>query len=140
MSTPFDDIINLPHYVSSKRKPMPMGARAPQFAPFAALPTHGIAIAETARTTISRHELSVYDQQVLSQKIRYAVSLAEHPQLSITYFQPDCRKAGGSYVCIRGSIKKVDEIFNRLILTDHTEIPLDTIRDISGEIFTEWEI
>ena len=35
--TDYDDIINLPHHVSEKRKPMPRTARAAQFAPFDAL-------------------------------------------------------------------------------------------------------
>lgn len=33
----YDDIINLPHYVSKKRPRMSMEQRAAQFAPFAAL-------------------------------------------------------------------------------------------------------
>lgn len=33
----YDDIINLPHYVSTKHPRMPMKQRAAQFAPFAAL-------------------------------------------------------------------------------------------------------
>ncbi|MBD5204003.1 MAG: hypothetical protein HDS82_03900 [Bacteroidales bacterium] len=33
----YSDIIDLPHHVSKKRRPMPMEARAAQFAPFAAL-------------------------------------------------------------------------------------------------------
>jgi len=37
MSNRYDDIINLPHHVSKNRKPMPLAARAAQFAPFAAL-------------------------------------------------------------------------------------------------------
>jgi hypothetical protein len=33
----YDDIINLPHHVSTKRKQMSIEARSAQFAPFAAL-------------------------------------------------------------------------------------------------------
>lgn len=140
MNNPYEDIINLPHYVSTKRKQMSMEARAAQFAPFAALTGHDAAIAETARRTSSQLDLSADELQVLSQKIAYALSFAERPQLSITYFQPDSRKSGGAYVTAHGSIKKVEECFNLLTLTDGTEIPLDGISDISGEIFNDLEL
>lgn len=45
----YDDIINLPHHVSKKHTPMPLSARAAQFAPFAALTGYEDAIKETAR-------------------------------------------------------------------------------------------
>ncbi len=49
MSENYDDIINLPHYVSEKHPRMSMINRAAQFSPFAALTGHGEAIDETAR-------------------------------------------------------------------------------------------
>ena len=45
----YDDIIGLPHPVSKKHPPMPMQARAAQFAPFAALTGHRESIRETAK-------------------------------------------------------------------------------------------
>jgi hypothetical protein len=45
----YDDIINMPHHVSKKHKPLSMEQRAAQFAPFAALTGYGDAINETAR-------------------------------------------------------------------------------------------
>ena len=36
----YEDIINLPHPVSKRHKPMPVEDRAAQFAPFAALTGH----------------------------------------------------------------------------------------------------
>ena len=47
----YDDIINLPHHVSTRHPQMPMINRAAQFAPFSALTGHGDAIRETARLT-----------------------------------------------------------------------------------------
>ncbi len=49
----YDDIINLPHHVSTKHPQMPMLQRAAQFAPFAALTGHEEAIEETAE----QHEM-----------------------------------------------------------------------------------
>lgn len=37
MTYDYEDIINMPHHVSSRHQPMSMYARAAQFAPFAAL-------------------------------------------------------------------------------------------------------
>ena len=47
----YDDIINLPHHVSSTRPHMSIEERAAQFSPFAALTGHEDAIKETARQT-----------------------------------------------------------------------------------------
>lgn len=134
---PYDDIINLPHYVSATRRPMSMESRAAQFAPFAALTGHDAAIAETARITTARSEQSAEQLMELSRKLAYALSMPERRQLTITYFRPDSRKDGGAYVSVRGAVKRVEECFNLLTLTDGTEIPLDAVSDISGEIFND---
>ena len=47
----YDDIINLPHYISKKHPQMSMEERAAQFAPFAALVGYEDAVEETARIT-----------------------------------------------------------------------------------------
>lgn len=47
MDTDYSDIINLPHHVSDHHPQMPIGERAAQFSPFAALNGHSKAIAET---------------------------------------------------------------------------------------------
>ena len=60
----YDDIINLPHHVSKTRKPMPMINRAAQFAPFAALPGHGEAIAETARLNVLKQMFPPDEQEM----------------------------------------------------------------------------
>ncbi len=137
---PYNDIVNLPHYVSSKRQQMSLANRAAQFAPFAALTGHDAAIAETARTTSNRLDQSAEQLQELSRKLAYALSFADRPMLSITFFQPDSRKSGGEYITVQGAVKKVEECFNLLTLTDNTEIPLDAISDIQGEIFNDLEI
>lgn len=47
----YDDIIDLPHHVSSKHPQMPLEDRAAQFSPFAALVGYEAAISEAARKT-----------------------------------------------------------------------------------------
>ena len=56
MSENYDDIINLPHYVSKKRPQMAMIDRAAQFSPFAALTGHSEAIDKTAQLVESKFE------------------------------------------------------------------------------------
>lgn len=50
----YEDIINLPHHVSSTRPQMSMIDRAAQFSPFAALTGYDAAIKETGRLTDER--------------------------------------------------------------------------------------
>ena len=50
----YDDIIHLQHPTSPKHPRMPLGDRAAQFAPFAALTGYDAAIKETARLTDSQ--------------------------------------------------------------------------------------
>lgn len=51
---PYDDIINLPHHVSTEHLPMPLEARAAQFAPFAALTGFEDVLDDTAEASIKR--------------------------------------------------------------------------------------
>lgn len=45
----YDDIINLPHHVSAKRRHMTLHERAAQFSPFAALTGHAEALKDKER-------------------------------------------------------------------------------------------
>lgn len=51
MSNKYDDIINLPHHVSTKHPHMSIENRAAQFAPFAALTGYDQAIEYTGKKT-----------------------------------------------------------------------------------------
>lgn len=122
---PYDDIIHLPY----PRKPQRMSNydRAAQFAPFAALTGHGEAIAETARITESAVELSDDGIAILNEKLR---NLEPGQKVTVIYFQPDRRKAGGAYVRHTGDVKKVDAQETALIMTDGTVIAFSRIIDI----------
>lgn len=66
-------------------------------------------------------------QQVL------AAAIDRQPEVTVTWFQPDERKEGGSYVTATGRLKKVDTLERTLVLTDSTEIPLDDVLDMESE-------
>ena len=57
----FDDIIQLPHPVSRRHKPMSMWQRAAQFAPFAALTGYDAIINERIRQQESGSEPDVLE-------------------------------------------------------------------------------
>ena len=56
MNDDYSDIIHLPHHVSAVHPPMPLEARAAQFAPFAALTGYEDAIGDTARVSALRND------------------------------------------------------------------------------------
>ena len=134
----YDDILHLPHHVSRKHPQMAMIDRAAQFSPFAALTGYDAAIRETGRLTERFVELEESDREVLDQRLQLIKSrLGEHPTVSITYFQPDAKKEGGSYLCVRGPIKKIDEYRRTVTMMDGTEVPFSYIAQIESQLFEE---
>lgn len=134
----YDDIINLPHHVSSKRPQMPMLDRAAQFSPFAALTGYDAAIKETGRLTDEKVNLSEEEKEALDRKQQILLEkLADHPALTVIFFVPDEKKSGGAYVTKRGKLKKIDEFERLMQLADGTKIPLDDVAEIESELFRD---
>jgi len=132
----YDDIINLPHHISKTRPRMSLIDRAAQFSSFAALSGHKEAVKETERITDEMLELSEDTKEILSEKLmKLKNCINKYPEIEITYFTPDTKKAGGSYNIINGKVKKYDEYNCTIILNNGTVIPFDCIYDISGKIF-----
>ena len=135
-SRKYDDIINLPHHISKKHPQMSIHERAAQFAPFAALVGYEDAVEETARITDKRIELNEEEKNILDMKLQMLkeqMNVQIYPNITIMYFIPDLKKDGGKYIRILGTIKKIDEIKNLIILDDKTEIPIRDIINIVGE-------
>lgn len=136
----YDDIINMEHYKSKKHPPMSLYARSAQFAPFAALTGYEEAIMETARETAERIDIDDEIKSILDSKIQILTEqLKKRPEVTIAYFLHDSRKDGGAYITVEGIVKKIDIYSQNLILADNTEIPINEIIDISGEIFKIYE-
>ena len=131
MTKTYDDIIHLPHHVSATHPHMSVIDRAAQFSPFAALTGYDAAIKETARLTDKRVELDESMKDALSNNLQMiADRLKEHPEIAITYFQPDAKKNGGAYVTVINTVKKIDVYKRIVVMTDGIVIPVDEIISI----------
>ncbi len=131
MEGKYDDIIGL-EYKGPKRHPrMSIHERAAQFAPFAALTGYDDVIAETGRLTGSKIELDEEQRASLNavlQTIRDR--LLERPEAILTYFRPDSRKTGGTYLSIKGHVRNIDEASRLVVLADGPSIPIDDLFSI----------
>jgi hypothetical protein len=131
MTKTYDDIIHLPHHVSTTHPHMAAIDRAAQFSPFAALTGYDAAIKETARLTDKRVELDEAMKEALSNKLQMVADrLKERPEIAITYFQPDGKKNGGAYVTVINTVKKIDVYERIVVMTDGKVIPVDEIISI----------
>ena len=137
MSSEYDDLLNLPHHTSTVQPAMPMQNRAAQFAPFAALVGYDALIRETARLTDQKVELDESVKAELNEKLRLLLELLpQQPEVTITYFQPDIRKAGGAYRTTNGIVRKFLHSENLLVMMDGSKIPVDAIAALDGSFFS----
>lgn len=131
----YDDIINLPRHVSSKRSLMTNYDRAAQFSPFAALTGYEAVIEETGRLTDSQIELDEGGKYLLDEKLQaIQAHLPETPFVKLRIFCPDARKSGGAYETVAGHVKKIDPVTRCLVLTEGNVIPLDRIYGIESDL------
>lgn len=138
MTGPYDDILHLPHPTSKRHPRMPIVDRAAQFSPFAALTGHKAAIEETARVTDRRIELDEDAKEQLDQTLQLLLErIDEQPEITVTWFSPDKKKAGGQYHTATGKLKRIDTQESRLILTDGAQIPLEDLLEIRSESFQD---
>ena len=106
--------------------------RAAQFAPFAALTSYHDAVREAARFTDDRIEPDEDVKDLLDERLRQLQQNADrHPRITILYFLPDEKKAGGTYVSATGSLKKIDWYQRLILLQDRTSVPIENIIELS---------
>ena len=133
---PYEDIVDLPHHVSRKHPQPTMADRAARFAPFAAITGYEEMVLEEARVTDDRIEMDESSKAALNEKLNMILEfIDEQSEVSITYFEPDKRKAGGAYVTVTGTVKRIDEYEHLVIMTDGKKINIDDIYNLQGELF-----
>lgn len=136
----YDDIINLPHHVSTNHSNMPIESRAAQFAPFAALTGYDEAIKEVGRYTDERIDIDEELKKILNNKLQIIIDNIDiKPEVTLTYFIYDDKKVGGKYITITGKVNKIDTNNQYIILTDKTKIPIKEIINITGYLFKSLE-
>ena len=126
----YDDIINLPHYEPSKKYTrMSLYNRSAQFAPFSALTGYDDAVEETGRITNSKIELDESEKQEISNILN---KIEKNQEIKVTYFVKDNKKLGGKYIERICTIKKIDYINKKIILSSKEVINIDDIIKIGN--------
>ncbi|MBR1797405.1 MAG: hypothetical protein IJ757_05260 [Clostridiales bacterium] len=136
MSGKYDDIINMTRPQYNDLPQMSREARAAQFSPFAAVVGYDDAVEETARLTDSRIMLGEDEMVTLNQSLALLrESLDKKPRVLVTFFVPDARKSGGSYLTKDGIVKRLDEYENEIVFEDGTKVRIDDV--ISVELMSD---
>ncbi len=133
MSTefPYEDIINQPAHISKKHPQASLSDRAARFSPFAAITGYGDMITEVARVTDERIHLDTNITDHLNYILQHIQrDIKNSPWVSITYYIPDTKKDGGSYVTMRDQVKRIDTISQQLHLVSHEQISISNIIDL----------
>lgn len=131
MDKKYAAIAGVPHHVSRVHPQMSMEDRAAQFSPFAALTGYGDVILETQRLTDEKVELDEEALALLDEKYQILMyRMEEQPVVQITYFQPDERKEGGSYVTVTGVVRRVDDVMRKITMQDGNEIEMEKILNV----------
>lgn len=130
MNEKYKDMLHLPRPVSATHPRMSLQNRAAQFSPFAALTGYDDALRETARLTDRFIELDEDRKQEIDRQLYYIHEhLTQKLPVKITYFVPDSKKEGGSYITLEGRVQKIDENLREIRMND-TEIPINKIYQI----------
>ncbi len=139
----YGDIIDLPHWNSPVRPRMSLRERAAQFSPYAALVGYADLVKEEARETGTMKEPGEDEQEEMSRKLQFLAELLAEgftPECTISWFVPDARKDGGETVTATETIRRIDPVRRRIVLTKkksiaggYEEIDLDRVIRIDVE-------
>lgn len=132
----YEDIIDMPHPVSARHRPMPPDKRAAQFAPFAALTGYEQIVLETARLTDEQIVLGEDERRRLDTVIAFLCAFegsSSAPAMEVEYFIRDEKKSGGRYATARGRLFRINADDRTVELEGCDTINLDLVVDIRGK-------
>lgn len=131
MTDKYRDIIDLPNHKSKIFPQMSIYDRSAQFASFQALSGFEDSIKETNRQTDKFTPLSDDEKAELDNNLSFlSQKLSLSPSVVVTYFIPDLKKEGGSFVSVEGNLKKIDKVNRFLTLDKDYRIDFDFITDL----------
>lgn len=114
-----DDIIGMERHRSRTHAHMPVGQRAAQFMPFAALSGYGELIEDASKPVERRVELGEDAREELDRRLADVLArIDDHPVVSVTYFQTADRADRGMYVTAEGVVERYDGASHRLFFDD----------------------
>ena len=132
----YEDILNLPHPISKKHKPMEIGLRSAQFAPFAALTGYEEMVDEEARLTSDEKDMTEEIKLMLDCKFQILQEkIKEKPEITFTYFVHDQKKKGGEYIAIKERVSKINFTDKKIYLMNGMSIRIGEIVNMESEIF-----
>jgi len=134
MEKQYEELLDRQHPTSLNHPRMSIRDRAAQFSPFQALTGYGEAVEESARMTEEEMLLGEDRYDELQRSIQNIIrQLPANVKVRVTFFQPDEKKSGGAYCQISGSVKKVEENAQTLVLDSGKKIPLSVIIELNLE-------
>ena len=133
----YDDMLPLRHPQSAAHPPMARADRAAQFAPFSALAGYEASLAEEGRLTQPMRFLDESAAARLDARLQFLRAQESPPEATFTYFQPDSHKAGGAYLSVTGTIKRMDTVARRLYLEGGESLPLDALYSVESPSLPE---
>jgi hypothetical protein len=129
----YEDILYMPRPKYLRHRRMPAGARAAQFAPFAALTGFDADIDEAARVTEPRRELTEESKAVIDERLRMlsiACDAGMEPEVLVTHFEQDSVKSGGRCVSTQDRVRKVSTVRRAIVTRGGAVIFFDDIYSI----------
>ena len=87
--------------------------------------------------TGERRELDAQEAEELNRRLTdFAARLKDRPEVTVEYFVPDERKAGGAYATVTGVVRHISITERVLVMESGTEIPMEDVVSTTGEIFS----